>query len=95
MLVVFLGNHMPPLKFILQEYEEEQIAAKAQKADSTQTLARLFSYTPLSSLPWRFISINAELLASLVPSAPKPNHPSEYARTFYHVFNFEPFILDR
>jgi hypothetical protein len=89
------GNYIPLLKFILEEYEEEHIAAKALKGDSTQTLPRLFSLTPLPSLQWRFISINAELLSSLVPSVAKPNNPSEYARVFYHVFNFEPFRLYR
>jgi hypothetical protein len=87
------GEFVPTLKTILEMYDTIYLEDQA-KGSSTQ-LPRLFSLCPLPSFRWRFITLNAELLASFFPSIQNPNCPAEYALTFYQLFNFEQFGFHR
>lgn len=89
------GAYLPALKYILSCYEAEHRVAEASEEEPDYTsLPRLFSISPKPSTKWRFISINAELLASLLPIA-APNDPSDYAQVFFEVFDFSRFGFDR
>ncbi|KAH8549718.1 hypothetical protein BGW37DRAFT_540779 [Umbelopsis sp. PMI_123] len=45
---------------------------------------------PLPSMGWRFISLTAGLLASILPSIRAPQSPSDYINVFYEIFDFQP-----
>jgi hypothetical protein len=89
------GSYVPALKYILKELETEHATALEQKRISSMELPRLFSISPSPSMKWRHISINAELLANLIPTIATPAFPAEYSQVFYNVFNFTPFRIHR
>jgi hypothetical protein len=82
------------LKKILEEYESEHAAApqneQTSKESDNTVLPRLFSIGPLPSMKWRFIDINAPLLASMV-AAGGARDMRQYAALFHRVVNFEAF----
>jgi len=82
------------LKKILEDYESEHAAAhqneQTSKESDNTVLPGLFSIGPLPSMKWRFIDINAPLLASMV-AAGRARDTSQYAALFHRVFNFEAF----
>ncbi|KAM3581030.1 hypothetical protein VKS41_006476 [Umbelopsis sp. WA50703] len=41
-------------------------------------------------MKWRFVSLNAYTLASIFPSIPTPNDPSDYLKVYNEVFDFQP-----
>jgi len=82
------------MKTILESYEAVYVENQAKLSPSAQ-LPRLFSLCPLPSFNWRFIAMNAELLASLFPSVRKPDYPAQYAAVFHQVFNFDQFGFQR
>jgi hypothetical protein len=86
------GEFVPTLKTILEMYDSIYLENQA-KGSSTQ-LPRLFSLCPLPSFRWRFITLNAALLASFFPSLLKPTRPADYTAVFYEILNFEQFGFD-
>ncbi|KAH8556684.1 hypothetical protein BGW37DRAFT_473671 [Umbelopsis sp. PMI_123] len=50
----------------------------------------LFSIGPLPFMGWRFISLTAGLLASILPSIRAPQSPSDYINVFYEIFDIQP-----
>jgi hypothetical protein len=89
------GRFIPCLKYILGEYDKIYFQHANSKESSAQVLPRLFAITPAPSFRWRFISINAELLASFFPTISNPDCPAEYTSVFYSIFNFEQFRYER
>lgn len=89
------GRYIPALKYILKSYEEDHEAASANKmAAASGTIPRLFSLAPKPSMYWRFVSINAELLSSLL-GLRAPANPGEYQRVFEEVLSFAPVGMTR
>ena len=84
------GAYLPALKHILKSYEAEHRVAGDAKRPASLTLPRLFPLTPQPSLQWRHISLNAEILASLIQQDP-PSAPQDYNRVFESVFDLSRF----
>ena len=51
-------------------------------------LPKLFSIVPNPSMQWRFVSLNAEILASFFTTVDKPRRPEDYASVFFEIFDF-------
>ena len=69
------GTFVPVLKFILKEMETPHEAARNSKQSDTEELPRLFSIIPNPSFGWRFVTINAEMVASMAPFYSSPKIP--------------------
>ncbi|KAH8552316.1 hypothetical protein BGW37DRAFT_491457 [Umbelopsis sp. PMI_123] len=84
------GEYIPALKFMLRDLESVHQQAENEENFDPKDLPKLFSIGPLPSMGWRFISLNAGLLASILPSIRTPQSPSEYINVFYEIFDFQP-----
>lgn len=82
------GPFIPALRFILQQYTADHMAA--EQNEKSKTLPRLFSLTPKPSLHWRFIDIDAKTLASLV-ELNMPRTQEQNAQVFKTVFCFDQY----
>jgi hypothetical protein len=89
------GQYIPTLKHILSEYDRIYWEHANSKISATNVLPKLFSLAPLPSFRWRYISMNAELLASMFHTIDRPTCPDDYGSVFYRIFNFEQFGFDR
>jgi hypothetical protein len=76
------GTFVPVLKFILKELEIPHEAARNRKNSDTKELPRLFSIFPNPSFAWRFVTLNAETVASMIPSIEAPKSPKDYNKVF-------------
>jgi hypothetical protein len=89
------GSYIPALKFMLRELELFHQQAQNDKTSDSSVLPRLYSIGPLPSMKWRFVSLNAYTLASILPSIPTPNDPSDYLEVYNEVFDFQPLRIRR
>ncbi|KAH8556405.1 hypothetical protein BGW37DRAFT_472404, partial [Umbelopsis sp. PMI_123] len=84
------GEYIPALKFMLRDLEFVHQQAENDENFDPKDLPKLFSIGPLPSMGWRFISLSASLLASILPSIRAPQSPSDYINVFYEIFDFQP-----
>ncbi|KAH8552389.1 hypothetical protein BGW37DRAFT_466275 [Umbelopsis sp. PMI_123] len=84
------GEYIPALKFMLRDLEFVHQQAENDENFDPKDLPKLFSIGPLPSMGWRFISLTAGLLASILPSIRAPQSPSDYINVFYEIFDFQP-----
>jgi hypothetical protein len=89
------GTFVPVLKLILKELEIPHEAARNGKQSDTGELPRLFSIFPNPSFAWRFVSLNAEMVASMIPSILSPKSPKDYNKVFFDAFEFGIFRIRR
>jgi hypothetical protein len=82
------GAYIPVMKFILNDLETVHQEAANTKGTSSITLPRLFSLCPTPSFRWRYVSLNAETLASFFTNISKAKQPADYSETFYRIFDF-------
>jgi hypothetical protein len=83
------GDFIPCIKFLLKELEQCHEQASSEVKDSeSHTLPKLFSIVPNPSMQWRFVSLNAEILASFFTTVDKPRRPEDYASVFFEIFDF-------
>jgi hypothetical protein len=69
------GTFVLVLKLILKELKKPHEAARNSRQSVTEKLPRLFSIFPNPSFGWRFVTINAEMVASMIPSIFEPQNP--------------------
>ncbi|KAH8547815.1 hypothetical protein BGW37DRAFT_509658 [Umbelopsis sp. PMI_123] len=84
------GEYIPALKLMLRDLEFVHQQAENDENFDPKDLPKLFSIGPLPSMGWRFISLTAGLLASILPSIRAPQSPSDYINVFYEIFDFQP-----
>ncbi|KAH8555928.1 hypothetical protein BGW37DRAFT_479107, partial [Umbelopsis sp. PMI_123] len=84
------GEYIPALKFMLRDLEFIHQQAENDENFDPKDLPKLFSIGPLPSMGWRFISLTAGQLASILPSIRAPQSPSDYINVFYEIFDFQP-----
>jgi hypothetical protein len=89
------GTFVPVLKFILRELEIPHEAARNSKISDTEELPRLFSIFPNPSFGWRFVTLNAGMVASMIPSIRTPKSPKDYNELFFEAFDFGIFRIRR
>ncbi|GAA5813881.1 hypothetical protein MFLAVUS_007369 [Mucor flavus] len=85
------GSYIPILATILQKNEQEHTRITSNELDETPP--RLFSLVPTPSLKWRFININANVLAAFT----RKKLPDTYAtklEMFQQVFEFKKLKID-
>lgn len=77
------------LKFMLKDLERyhNQQSSDEKQSDS-ETLPKLFPIFPSPSMQWRFVSLNAEILASFFTTMARPERPADYPSVFYQIFDF-------
>ncbi|GAA5817815.1 hypothetical protein MFLAVUS_011372 [Mucor flavus] len=86
------GSYIPTLATILQKNEQEHARITSNELDETPP--RLFSLVPAPSLKWRFIDINANVLAAFT----RKKLPDTYAtklEMFQQVFDFKKLKIYR
>lgn len=89
------GEYIPALKFMLRDLEFVHQQAENDENFDPKDLPKLFSIGPLPSMGWRFISLTAGLLTSILPSIRAPQSPSDYINVFYEIFDFQPLRIRR
>jgi hypothetical protein len=83
------GDFIPCLKFMLREMEEcHYQPTNNDKGSDSGFLPKLFPIVPSPSMNWRFVSLNAEILASFFASVNPPRRPDDYPAVFFQVFDF-------
>lgn len=82
------GDFIPCLKFMLREMECHYQPTNNDKGSDSEFLPKLFSIVPSPSINWRFVSLNAEILASFFASVNPPRRPDDYPAVFFQVFDF-------
>ncbi|KAH8548159.1 hypothetical protein BGW37DRAFT_507656 [Umbelopsis sp. PMI_123] len=89
------GEYIPALKFMLRDLESGHQQTENDENFDPKDLPKLFSIAPLPSMGWRFISLTAGVLASILPSIRAPQRPSDYINVFYEIFDFQALRIRR
>ena len=86
------GEYVPCLKFMLKDLEQNHHQSHQSRSDekgpNSQTLPKLFAIVPSPSMQWRFVSLNAGILASFFTTVDKPRRPEDYPSVFFQIFDF-------
>ena len=74
---------------MLKELEQyHQQPRSDEKGSNSDTLPKLFAIVPYLSMKWRFVYLNAEILASFFTTVDRPRRPEDYASVFFEIFDF-------
>jgi hypothetical protein len=84
------GKYVPCLKYMSKELEwyQNQQSGDEKQSDS-ETLLKLFPVFPNPSMKWRFVSLNAPILAIFFATIARPATPAHYPSVFYQIFDFK------
>ncbi|GAA5812687.1 hypothetical protein MFLAVUS_006144 [Mucor flavus] len=85
------GSYIPILATILQKNEQEHTRITSNELDETPP--RLFSLVPAPSLKWRFIDINANVLAAFTRKKLSDMYATKL-EMFQKVFDFKKLKID-
>jgi hypothetical protein len=84
------GNYVPALKYMLRDLGSVHEQAKNEKKIDLKDCNKDFLDWPNTLYEMRFISLYAEILASILPSISRSNKPSDYINVYHEVFDVRP-----